>query len=522
LAGYRVQQVAWTATNALRIDLTAHLVRLDLGFHKAHPPGELIERVDGDVDALADFLSSFVVNLTGSVLLLIGVLITIQVEDVALGVIMAIFWLLALALLVRAYRSASLRWRADRECSARFWGSMGETLTATEDIQACGAINYATRRFLLSLQRWWPVSLRSDLWGMVWVVGEAAFIVATMLAWGIGGPLVQDGTLSLGTLYMIEHYLMLIYGSVWQIQNELRALQRAQVSIVRVRELLDTTSGLVDGEAVLPPGALSVEFDNVSFAYADDNGSMNESPVHITLPANDQTTRLQGNYILHDLSFQVRAGRVLGLLGRTGSGKTTISRLLFRWYDPQKGGIRLGGVDLRQAKTDALRARIGLVTQDVQLFEATLRDNLTFFDPAVSDQELTAVLEALGLAEWLARLPQGLNSPISGEALSAGEAQLVALARLFLKDPDLVILDEAASRVDPATEALLGRVLDRLLKGRSAVIVAHRLQTVDRADDILILEGGKAIEYGPRRQLTADPDSHFSRLLRTGIEEVLT
>jgi ABC-type multidrug transport system fused ATPase/permease subunit len=201
-------------------------------------------------------------------------------------------------------------------------------------------------------------------------------------------------------------------------------------------------------------------------------------------------------------------------LGRTGSGKTTIARLLFRWYDPQEGEVRLDGVDLRRAQIEPLRARIGLVTQDVQLFQASLRDNLSFFDPDVSDETLAATLEALGLAEWLARLPQGLDAPLSPGSLSAGEAQLVALARVTLKDPDLVILDEASSRLDPATEALLGRALDRLLHGRSAVIIAHRLQTVERADDILILEGGRAIEHGPRRELAADPDSRFSRLLR--------
>jgi ABC-type multidrug transport system fused ATPase/permease subunit len=272
----------------------------------------------------------------------------------------------------------------------------------------------------------------------------------------------------------------------------------------------------VDGAAVLPPGALSISFNNVSFAYRDRSAQMDK-------PDNHPTTEPCGNgLVLQDLSFRLQAGRVLGLLGRTGSGKTTIARLLFRFYDPQEGEIRLGDVDLRQARIDALRARIGLVTQDVQLFQASLRDNLTFFDPAVSDEKLVATLEALGLTEWLERLPQGLGSHISGEALSAGEAQLVALARVFLKDPDLVILDEASSRLDPATETLLGQVLDRLLQGRSAVIVAHRLQTVDRADEILILEQGQAIENGPRRQLVADPDSTFSRLLRTGIEEVLT
>jgi ATP-binding cassette subfamily B protein len=518
-----VSQVAWTATNALRIDLVAHLVRLDLGFHKTHPPGELIERVDGDVDALADFLSSFVIDLIGSVLLLIGILVSILTQDLVVGVLLSVFALLALALLAWVQRFAPPHWRADRECRAGFWGFMGEMLTATEDIQACGATQYALRRFLQRLRPWRPIALRASLWGMIWLAGGVAYIAGTTLSWGVGGPLVQVGRLSLGTLYMIGRYLeMLIWYSISGIQYRLQDLQHAQVSIVRVQELFNTTSNLVDGTAALPPGALSIEFSNVSFAYTNDNEPIGEPPNQPVQPPNDQTTTPRDSSVLRDLSFRVRAGRVLGLLGRTGSGKTTIARLLFRWYDPQEGEVRLNDVDLRKAQIQALRARIGLVTQDVQLFQASLRDNLCFFDPTVSDEKLVATLEALGLIEWLARLPQGLDSPISGETLSAGEAQLVALARVFLKDPDLVILDEASSRLDPATEGLLGQVLDRLLQRRSAVIIAHRLATVERTDDILILEGGQAIEHGPRRELAADPDSHLSRLLRTGIEEVLT
>ena len=531
---YRVQQVAWTATNALRIDLTAHLVRLDLDFHKTHTPGELIERVDGDVDALSAFLSNFVVDLIGSALLLTGILIAVWVEDVLLGALLSAFALLAVVLLAWVQRFAPPHWRADRECEADFWGFVGELLTATEDIQACGATRYALRLFTRRLRAWRPIALRASLWRNIWLAGGVAYIVGTALSWGVGGPLVQAGTLSLGTLYMIGRYLeMLIWGSISGIQYRLQDLQNARVSIVRVQELFSTTSALADGAADLPPGAFSVEFDNVSFAYSDASEQADKplpnhrahetrgiQPPNHRRPWSD--TQPPNHLVLQDLSFRLEPGRVLGLLGRTGSGKTTIARLLFRWYDPQEGEIRLNGVRLRDARIGALRARIGLVTQDVQLFEASLRDNLTFFDPTVSDEALVATLEALGLREWLDRLPQGLDSPISGDRLSAGEAQLVALARVFLQDPDLVILDEASSRLDPATERLLGQALDRLLQGRSAVIIAHRLATVERADDILILEGGEAIEQGARRELVADPDSHLSRLLRTGLEEVLT
>jgi ATP-binding cassette subfamily B protein len=216
---------------------------------------------------------------------------------------------------------------------------------------------------------------------------------------------------------------------------------------------------------------------------------------------------------------------VLGLLGRTGSGKTTVSRLLFRLHDPGEGTVRLGGTDVREARLDALRGRIGLVTQDVQLFQGTLRENVTLFDPTVTDARLGDVFAELGLGEWLRALPAGLDTPLgvtgAGRGVSAGEAQLVALARVFLKDPGLVVLDEASSRLDPHTERLLERAVTRLLGGRTGVVIAHRLATVERADRIAILEDGRVAELGRRDELARDPASRFARLRRAGMAEEL-
>jgi ATP-binding cassette subfamily B protein len=180
-------------------------------------------------------------------------------------------------------------------------------------------------------------------------------------------------------------------------------------------------------------------------------------------------------------------------------------------------------MDLREVERENRRARIGMVTQEVQLFRATIRDNLTFFDATIPDTELWRVLTELGIGDWIHSLPKGLDTMLeSGSGgVSAGQAQLLAFARIFLRDPGLVILDEASSRLDPATEVLIERAVDRLLQARTGVIIAHRLATVERADDILILERGRMVEYGPRRDLAADPASRFSSLLRTGMEELL-
>lgn len=216
-------------------------------------------------------------------------------------------------------------------------------------------------------------------------------------------------------------------------------------------------------------------------------------------------------------------GRVLGLLGRTGSGKTTLTRLLLRLYDPQAGTIRLGGEDLRRVGLRDLRRHVGMVTQEVQLFQATLRENLTLFNPHIPDGKILDVLDDLGLGEWCRALPEGLDTRLAadGAGLSAGQAQLLAFTRVYLKDPGLVILDEASSRLDPATEQLLERAVDRLLLGRTGLVIAHRLGTVQRADEIMILEDGCMVELGQRERLARDPASRFYHLLQTGLEEVL-
>jgi ABC-type multidrug transport system fused ATPase/permease subunit len=517
LATYWSERVAWTATNALRADLASHLVRLDLGFHTSRTPGELIERVDGDVNALAGFFSSFVVQLIGSALLLIGVLIAMFFVDVRLGLAFTVFAITAMTVLQRIRQFATPYWKADRESSASFYGYVGEVLTATEDIRSSGAEGFALQRFFEHLRAWKPIRLRAEVLSYgVWMTAIAAFTLGDAMAYGLGGGLYRANVISLGAVYLVIAYTAMLAEPIETIRVQLQDLQRADAAIARVRELLAIRSNLEDGTQDAPRGALPVEFYAVSFEY-ERSTAQGEG-------RNEPSTFVAGhsaNIVLNDISFRIEAGRTLGLLGHTGSGKTTIARLLFRLYDPQHGEVRLGGMNLRQARLESLRARVGLVTQDVQLFEASLRDNITFFDSKISDAQLIAVLEKLGLETWLDRLPNGLDTSISGSNLSAGEAQLVALARVFIKAPGLVILDEASSRLDPATQMLLERALDRLLEGRTAIIIAHRLATLERAEDILIIDNGRIVEYGPRRQLLNDPYSRFHELHQTGLTEIL-
>jgi ATP-binding cassette, subfamily B, bacterial len=508
LAGYASDRVSWTATNRLRRDLTLHVLRLDMPFHKQHTPGELIERIDGDVTGLANFLSAFVIRAAGSAVLLAGILLLLYREDLLAGGVMTVYILITLALLQGIQRIAIPAHKAARQAAAEQYGFMEERISGVEDIRAVGGEPYVMRRlyalmrtYLYTVRRSYLIgSLTYNLTNLVHVAGYAAGLA-------LGAYLYTQQGASLGTAYLIVHYAGMLYDPLQQMRAQMQDLQGAVASAERVGELFALQPQVQDaqpdleGEAapVLPVGALSASFQEVSFHYEENPN------------------------VLHGVSFDLPPGRVLGVLGRTGSGKSTLTRLLFRLYDASQGSICLGGHDLRHIPLGELRRRVGMVTQDVQLFDASVRDNLSFFDLHVSDQRLEVVLRELRLWDWIASLPGGLDARLlaGGQGLSAGEAQLLAFARVFLKDPGLVILDEASSRLDPATENLLERAVDRLLENRTGVIIAHRLKTIQRVDDILILENGSVVEYGPRQVLAQDPGSRFSRLLQTGLEEVL-
>ncbi|MQA79998.1 MAG: ATP-binding cassette domain-containing protein [Streptosporangiales bacterium] len=500
--GYATTRHAWVATNALREDVARHALGLDLSFHEGHSPGQMIERVDGDVSALSSFVSSFVVQVVGSTLTLLGVLVVVFVEDWRIGLGAVGFVVVSAATLARLGNFAVPLATERRRASARLFGEIEERLHGAEDLRANGGGAYAVRGFQRTLASFIRASMRASIaTRTMWVATTGVFAVGGVLALLAGTLMFQAGVVSLGTVYLLFRYTSLLQEPLEQISEHQRAAQEAIAGFARIQQLLDEEPSIRDtGSVALPAGPLPVELDGVHFAYAN------------------------GAEVLHGIDVRLRPGTVLGLVGRTGSGKTTISRLLVRLLDPTAGGLRIGDVDVREVGLAELRRHVALVTQDVQLFEADLRDNLTLFGAHPADDgRLVEVLDSLGLGAWYRALPDGLDTLLGpgGAGVSAGEAQLVAFARVFLRDPGLVILDEATSRLDPVSEERLEHAIDRLLAGRTAILIAHRLSTLERVDEIAVMERGRIVERGRRRDLADDASSRFAGLLTTASDGVL-
>lgn len=500
LTAYVSENVAWSATNRLRTDLLTHAVSLDMTFFAHHPPGAMLERIDGDTNQLAHFFSQFSLRFLRSALLLLGIALVLAFEDWRLCLALLLFILAVSVLLVRLRNFGVPYNERLRAAAADLYGLAEERLSSLEDIKALGGVIYTLQQMAGFIEKQIYHGKRAfSLGNLMWpstlaITGAGA---GMMLAWG--GILALRGDMTLGTVYLLFAYMNLMLWPLEDLSHQMEELQKAGGNLIRIQELLTQRSALKDGtRRALGAAPVRIRFEDVTFRYA-----------------------AGGVAALKRLSFDLEPGQTLGIAGRTGSGKTTVARLLARLYDPDSGAVTLNGTDLREFALDALRRQIGVITQDVQFFRGTLRENLSMFDDAVEDQRIEAALTRLNLRSWLETQPQGLDTVVSGAqlALSAGEAQRLALARIFLRDPEIVILDEAVARLDPATEKEMEALLWELMQGRTSVVIAHKMSSIARVDHILILDRGEKQEYGPRQRLLDDPASRLNRLIALGWEK---
>ncbi|WP_234414462.1 ABC transporter ATP-binding protein [Paenibacillus sp. CAA11] len=498
---YLGNDVSWRATNRLRADLLKHCLRLDMRFHNRKNPGEMIERVDGDVTGISNFFAMFIVQVIGSFVLLAGILGYMFTVNFPIAMVMTAFTILSILFMVLIRNLGVTSSKKEREARASLFGLIEERIAGIEDVQANGHVSYVMNRFYRVMRQVFLKGRRAWMLRVIpWNTTVVLFAIAVTAVLLLGVRYYLAGTISLGTLYLIYQYTQMLNDPIEMLGDQVQEFQKAKSGMLRSRELLSLSSEIVNGEQEqLPAGALGLEFDHVHFSYTPDKP------------------------VLQDISFAIKPGERLGIIGRTGSGKSSLSRALLRLYNIQSGEIRVGGVDITQLTLPALYRRVGMVTQDVQLFDGTLRDNLTLFNPEISDGFIRETTARLGLLGWIESQPHGLDTYLAagGASLSAGEAQLFALTRVFLTEPSLVILDEPSSRLDAATEQMLQTAVNQLMNQCTGIIIAHRLATLDQVDKILVLSDGKMVEFGDREALASDPDSHYARLRTTGREEEL-
>lgn len=501
---WRATIAAWAITNALRHDLADYVLRADLSFHRDRTPGELVTRVDADLTAVAQFLSSVVAQILAIGALAVGaVIVAAFVEPVlAPALLVALIFIGVVAFAMRNRSVAQTI--AERAAEADVMSVAEQYLAGADDIAALGAGRHGVARLgersahMVETAR---VRVREQMTMQGVIRVSVAFAEVAMI--GYGALALTRGSLDVAGVVLGYRLVSIMSGKVDHLTWRLQEAQGASGAASRVAELLNEQRVVPAGGASIPTGPVEVRFENVSLVYDDDAGT---------------------NAAVESINLVLPAGRMLGVVGRTGSGKTSLARLLLRLVEPSGGTITMNGVDMATIDDDSLRVRLTAVPQDVQLFPGSVQENVTLFSERHAESVVTA-LTAVGLGDWLASLPDGLATRLSSDnrddrgtrtGLSSGEAQLLALSRALLRDPSVVVLDEATSRIDPGTQEAIAAAMRELVRGRTALVIAHRLETLEVCDDIAVLADGRLVEHGRRIDLAADSNSNYARLLAAG------
>jgi ATP-binding cassette subfamily B protein len=486
LQSYNVQAVGQRLTARIRDDLFAHAMALSLRFHDRTPVGKLLTRLTSDVDALAEVFGSGAVGVLADLVTLLVIAVTMLSIEWRLGLLLLsaqVPVVLGMLWLQRRYRRANYR---VREELSQLNADLQENLQGLEVVQMFRREAVNSQRFAVTTDRYRHAVTGTILYdSAISAMIEWVALVAVAAVLALGGTMVTRGVLGLGTLTTFILFSQRLFDPLRQLAERFTQIQGGLTAVERIGELLEQGVEIRDRPAALAPAATparvgtgEVVFENVSFAYRPDEP------------------------ILSDLSFRIRPGEHVALVGPTGSGKTTVIRLLCRLYEPQAGRILLDGVDIRDLSQARLRQQLGVVLQDTFLFSGTVADNLRL-DGDIPSGRLLELAAELGLGPLLERLPDGLATELRerGGNLSSGERQLLAVARVAMRDPTVLVMDEATAFMDPSTEATLQHDLDRLLLQRTAIVIAHRLATVEAADRILVLRRGRLVEQGNHREL---------------------
>jgi ABC-type multidrug transport system fused ATPase/permease subunit len=475
----------------LRRDLFIHLTSLSLRYFSEQRAGWIIARLTSDVDALSDALSQGLPTLAANVVLLPTAIAAVFIVDWRLGTIAFIVLPPALILTRWFQRRSAVAQLEVRERIAAVTAHMAESVSGMAVVQAFNrerafqvefdTLNVANRTANVRTQTLLSVFFPSiELLGMM---STAAVLL-------LGAHLYGESQVTIGTLITAIYLLQLVFQPLQELSDVYGQMQSAAAAMIKISSVLDAEPDIGDrpGAQPMPPIEGHLQLDDIRFAYGD-------------------------NEVLHGVSVDVPEGGCLALVGQSGGGKSTLAKLIARFYDPTHGAVRVDDIDLRDVKLGSYRRQLGVVLQDPFLFSGTIADNIRFARPDATDEQVRETAAAVGVDRIAARLHGGLDHEVheGGAGLSAGERQLISIARALLADPRILILDEATSNIDRPTEIQIERALDRLLHGRTSVIIAHRLATVRRADEILVVDHGRIIQRGTQEELL-DEDGPFRRL----------
>jgi len=469
----------------IRSDLFRHLQELSLNYHDSHIIGVTVSRVMNDVATINDLLSQGIITLLGDLFVLAGIIVVMLTMNLRLALLA--FMVLPLMVLVTLWFSnrARVAYRQTRTSVAKVVGDLAEEIAGVRVIQAFGQEDTIQERFEAVNEVNRKANIGAMMLSYVFLPAiEFLGILATAIVLWFGGRAVSNGTGTLGVLVAFLSYVTRFFQPVQELSRLFTTLQSAMAGGEQVVKLLDTMPDIVDRpDAIdLPPIAGQVTFEAVSFRYRSE------------LPD-----------VLHDVSLQIQPGQTVALVGPTGAGKTSISNLIARFYDPTEGSVLIDGIDIRNVKQQGLHRQIGLVPQDSFLFSGTIADNIRFGRPQASDAEVEHAAMLANAHEFITAKPDGYATRIQEGAsnLSVGQRQLVCIARAILTDPRILILDEATSNVDSLTETLIQDALRKLLHNRTAVVIAHRLSTIRNADLICVIQDGRIVEQGAHKELLA-------------------
>lgn len=478
----------------IRRRLFDHLQRLSMTFYDRHKAGVLVSRMTSDIDSLAELMQFGLQQFVMNVLVLVLSIVVLGIVSWQLLLLCIVSLPLVVLASLKFRRDANRAYLDVRDRIGNTLSRLQEGLAGVRVIQAYGREDTEIRRFTDENRALYDAHMES-VWVQSWYlpVIEIAGLGSTALVVGVGGHMAINQVVTIGTIAFFVLTLNNIYEPVQQLSQLFNTLQSAGAGLKKVFELLDTEIDVNERPgAVDLPASGAIVVDRVSFAYGDD------APV------------------LHDVSLQIAHGERLALVGPTGAGKSTLAKLVARLYDPSEGTVWFGGVDLRDATMRSLRERIVVVPQEGFLFNGTIRENIRIARHTATDQEVESALREIGIHERFTSLPEGLDTEVRerGSRLSAGEKQLVSLARAALVDPSLLVLDEATSSLDPGTEVLVEDAMNRLMAGRTVIVIAHRLSTAERADRVGVVSGGRLVELDTHDELIAR-EGHYAKLFQT-------